>query len=47
VRIDGQSRSVHEGDVVSGYEVSEIRPSGVVLTRDGERIEQKIGRAAR
>jgi hypothetical protein len=43
VRVDGQSRSVHEGDTVAGYEVSEIKPSGVVLTRAGERVEQKVG----
>jgi hypothetical protein len=43
VRFDGKSRSVHEGDTVAGYEVSEIKPSGVVLTRAGERVEQKIG----
>ncbi|HXK24502.1 MAG TPA: hypothetical protein VMS55_17665 [Myxococcota bacterium] len=42
--VSGKSQSVHEGDVVDEYVVSEIRPSGVVLTRDGERVERSIGK---
>jgi hypothetical protein len=44
VELAGRSESVHEGDVVGEYVVTEIRPSGVVLTRDGERIERGIGK---
>jgi len=40
----GKDRSVHEGDVIGDYVVSEIRPSGVVLSRDGEQIERGIGK---
>jgi hypothetical protein len=39
----GKDRSVREGDVVGDYVVNEIKPSGVVLTRDGEQIERGIG----
>jgi hypothetical protein len=44
--VDGRSTSVHEGDVVGDYVVTEIRPSGVVLTRDGQRVERGIGKQA-
>ena len=44
VSFSGKERSVKEGDVVGDYVVSEIKPSGLVLTRDGQRIEQKIGK---
>ena len=44
LELAGKSESVHEGDVVGEYVVTEIRPSGVVLTRDGERIERSIGK---
>jgi hypothetical protein len=40
----GKSESVREGDVVGEFVVTEIRPSGVVLTRDGEKIERGIGK---
>jgi hypothetical protein len=43
VELGGRSESVREGDLVGEYVVSEIRPSGVVLTHDGERIERGIG----
>jgi hypothetical protein len=42
--VAGRSQSVHEGDVVDEYVVTEIRPSGVVLTHDGEKIERSIGK---
>jgi hypothetical protein len=42
--VSGKSQSVHEGDVVDEYVVKEIRPSGVVLTRNGESIERSIGK---
>ena len=42
--VAGKSQSVHEGDVVDEYVVTEIRPSGVVLTHDGERVERAIGK---
>jgi hypothetical protein len=45
LELAGKSESVHEGDVVGEYVVTEIRPSGVVLTRDGETIERGIGQA--
>lgn len=44
VELAGKSESVREGDVVGEYVVTEIRPSGVVLTRDGQKIERKIGK---
>jgi hypothetical protein len=44
VDVSGRSESVHEGDVVGDYVVTEIRPSGVVLSRDGQRIERGIGK---
>jgi hypothetical protein len=44
VELGGKSESVREGDVVGEYVVTEIRPSGVVWTRDGEKIETKIGK---
>lgn len=44
VQVAGQDRSVKEGDRVGDYVVNEIKPSGVVLSRDGEQIEQKIGK---
>jgi hypothetical protein len=45
LELAGKSESVREGDVVGEYVVTEIRPSGVVLTRDGETIERGIGQA--
>ncbi|HVH18222.1 MAG TPA: hypothetical protein VNF72_07975 [Myxococcota bacterium] len=45
IAVSGKSESVHEGDVVGDYVVTEIRPSGVVLSRDGQRIERGIGQA--
>jgi hypothetical protein len=39
----GKDHSVREGDVVGDYVVNEIKPSGVVLTRDGEQIERGVG----
>ena len=42
--VAGRRQSVHEGDVVDEYVVTEIRPSGVVLTHDGERVERSIGK---
>ena len=44
IDVSGKSESVHEGDVVGEYVVTEIRPSGVVLSRDGQRIERGIGK---
>lgn len=44
IDVAGRSESVHEGDVVGDYVVTEIRPSGVVLSRDGQRIERGIGK---
>jgi hypothetical protein len=44
VQVAGQDRSVKEGDVVGDYLVDEIKPTGVILSRDGETIEQKIGK---
>jgi hypothetical protein len=43
LEVGGQTRSVHEGDAVGLYVVSEIRPSGVVLLRDGQKVERGIG----
>jgi hypothetical protein len=34
---------VHEGDVVGTLVVAEIEPSGVVFTRDGERMRRALG----
>lgn len=34
---------LHEGERVAGYEVGEIKPSGVVFRRDGEELERKVG----
>lgn len=39
----GKDHSVREGDVVGDYVVNEIKPSGVVLTRDGEQVERGVG----
>lgn len=44
VELAGKSENVREGDVVGEYVVTEIRPSGVVLTRDGRTIERGIGK---
>jgi hypothetical protein len=43
LEVDGQTRSFHQGEEVDGFVVSEIRPSGVVLSRDGQRVERGIG----
>jgi hypothetical protein len=43
IALGGKQSSVHEGDVVGEYVVQEIKPSGVVLTRDGEHFERRVG----
>ena len=47
LRVDGEdeARRVVEGDVVEGLLVAEIEPSGVVLERDGQRIQRGLGSA--
>jgi hypothetical protein len=43
IAIGGKESSVQEGDVVGEYVVQEIKPSGVVLVRDGEHYERRVG----
>jgi hypothetical protein len=43
VELEGESRSVHEGDRVAGYLVETIEPSGIVLSRDGVALRRGIG----
>jgi hypothetical protein len=46
VEIAGRDQPVrvHEGDMVDAYKVSEIKPSGVVLERDGQQITRELGK---
>lgn len=44
VQIAGESsdREVHEGDVVEGYEIEEIKLTGVVFVREGVTVERRV-----
>jgi hypothetical protein len=44
LRIAGEStnREVHEGDLVEGYEIDEIKLTGVVLVREGVTFERRV-----
>jgi hypothetical protein len=43
LRIDGLDQVVREGDDVGGYRVSEIKPSSIILEREGEEIVMGVG----
>ncbi len=40
---DLENREVHEGDFVGGFEIGEIKLSGVVFVREGITVERRVG----